>query len=97
MVIIWNIDLMYIDVSFKIKYFMVFNVIGIFGVFEGKVEMEGDLFENVKFNFFVDINFINMNNGDCDNYLKSGEFFDVEQFFKMIFEFIFFEKNGDDF
>lgn len=92
----WVIDPLHSEVQFKVKHLMVSTVTGSFGQYEGTVEMAGDDFEDARIQFSADIDSISTGNDQRDGHLKSGEFFDAEQFPKMSFESTGMRKTGDD-
>jgi polyisoprenoid-binding protein YceI len=92
----WAIDPTHSEVQFKVKHLMVSTVTGSFGQFEGTVEMAGDDFADAEINFSADIASISTNNEQRDAHLKSGDFFDAEQFPKLTFSSTSLKKTGDD-
>ena len=72
------------------------NVSGKFDTFEATATSDDDNFENAKITFSADAVSINTGNTDRDNHLKSGDFFDAEQFPKLEFKSTSFHKKGDD-
>lgn len=92
----WVIDPLHSEIQFKVKHLMVSTVTGSFGQYEGTVEMAGDDFEDAQIQFSADIDSISTGNEQRDGHLKSGEFFDAEQFPKMSFESTGMRKTGDD-
>lgn len=65
---------------------MVSSVTGLFNQYEGKLEVNGDDFEDAKIAFSADVASINTGNAQRDEHLKSAEFFDVAQFPTLTFE-----------
>ncbi|MDB5241903.1 MAG: hypothetical protein JWP57_2528 [Spirosoma sp.] len=92
----WAIDPTHSEVQFKVKHLMVSTVTGSFGHFEGTVEMADDDFADAKISFSADINSISTGNEQRDAHLKSGDFFDAEQFPKLTFTSTGMKKTGDD-
>lgn len=92
----WVIDPMHSEVQFKVKHLMVSTVSGQFSQFEGQLLMAADDFEDAKITFSADIDSISTGNEQRDGHLKSGEFFDAEQFPKLTFESTGMTKTGDD-
>lgn len=62
------------------------NVSGKFNAFESDIQNEEDRFETSTINFSADVNSINTGNDDRDNHLRSGDFFDVENYGKLRFK-----------
>ncbi len=92
----WVIDPLHSEIQFKVKHLMVSTVTGSFSQYEGTVEMAGDDFEDAKIQFSAAIDSISTGNEQRDGHLKSGEFFDAEQFPKLSFESTGMRKTGDD-
>lgn len=93
----WAIDTAHSEIHFKVKHMMVSTVTGAFNSFEGSVETENDDFEGADIRFSADVNSISTNNEQRDAHLKSDDFFNAEQFPKLSFQSVSFEKqaNGD--
>lgn len=92
----WVIDPMHSEVQFKVKHLMVSTVTGLFSRYEGTVEMADDDFADAKINFSAEIDSISTGNEQRDGHLKSGEFFDAEQFPKLTFTSTGMKKTGED-
>ena len=92
----WAIDPTHSEVQFKVKHLMVSTVTGSFGSFEGSLAMAGDDFEDATITFSADISSISTNNDQRDGHLKSGDFFDAEQFPTLNFKSTGMKKTGDD-
>jgi polyisoprenoid-binding protein YceI len=81
----WKIDNAHSEVAFKVKHMMISTVTGHFEEFDASIDSENDNFSNAKINFSAKIDSINTKNKDRDGHLKSGDFFDAEQFPNMTF------------
>ena len=81
----WKIDNAHSEVAFKVKHMMISTVTGHFEEFDASIDSESDNFSNAKINFSAKIDSINTKNNDRDGHLKSGDFFDAEQFPNMTF------------
>ena len=81
----WKIDNAHSEVAFKVKHMMISTVTGHFEEFDASIDSESDNFSNAKINFSAKIDSINTKNNDRDGHLKSGDFFDAEQFQNMTF------------
>ncbi|CAN1573191.1 COG2353 Uncharacterized conserved protein [Flavobacteriaceae bacterium] len=88
----WLIDPTHSEIGFKVKHMMFTNVSGNFQKYIASIETEGDEFENAKIEFSGDIDSITTNNADRDTHLLSSDFFDAEQFPKILFESTSFKK-----
>ncbi|MCX2452696.1 YceI family protein [Pedobacter sp. PLR] len=93
----WSLDPTHSELQFKVKHLMITTVTGSMNTLTGSLIAETEDFENAKVTFEADINSIDTGNTDRDNHLKSGDFFDGEQFPKMTFTSSSFEKDGGDY
>ena len=82
----WLIDPTHSEVQFKVKHLMVSTVTGLFSQYEGKLNMNGDDFEDAKITFSAEIASISTGNETRDTHLKSADFFDADQFPRLTFE-----------
>lgn len=92
---LWKIDPTHSEVQFKVKHLVISTVTGSFGSYDGKIEADGDNFENAKASFTADIDSISTNNEDRDQHLKSDDFFNAEEYPQLKFESTNFEKAGE--
>ncbi|TDD93973.1 YceI family protein [Flavobacterium cellulosilyticum] len=93
----WTIDPTHSEIGFKVKHMMFTNVSGKFGTYDATITTENDNFENATIEFSADIDSIDTNNTDRDNHLKSGDFFDADNYPKLTFKASTFTKNGNDY
>lgn len=91
----WALDPTHSEVGFKVKHMMFTNVSGKFNNYAVELSNEDDDFSTSEIAFSADINTIDTNNTDRDNHLKSGDFFDAENFPKMTFKSTAIEKKSD--
>src|SRR6476620_2745423 len=91
----WAIDPTHSEIGFKVKHMMFTNVSGKFTKFEAAIENEDDAFETSSISFSADVNSVDTGNGDRDNHLRSGDFFDTEQFGKLSFKSTAVQKLND--
>lgn len=91
----WVIDPTHSEVQFKVKHLVISTVTGSFKTFEGTAETENEDFEGAKVTFSADTTSIDTNQAQRDEHLKSGEFFDSENFPKISFTGTSV-KTGDD-
>jgi len=91
----WALDPTHSEVGFKVKHMMFTNVSGKFNTYQVAVSNEDNDFSTSKIEFSADINSIDTNNADRDNHLKSGDFFDAEQFPQMTFKSTSVEMKSD--
>lgn len=90
----WTLDPTHSELGFKVKHLMISNVKGHFKNFD--IEMEGEDFTKSKVTVSIDASSIYTNNEDRDTHLKSGDFFDAEQYPKLTFTSNNIEKLEDD-
>ena len=91
----WTIDSTHSEIGFKVKHMMFTNVSGKFDSYEGVIETEENDFSTAKVSFSAAINSINTSNSDRDNHLKSGDFFDAENFPNLTFVSSSFSKVNE--
>jgi polyisoprenoid-binding protein YceI len=91
----WSIDPTHSEIGFKVKHMMFSNVSGKFDAFDATAETEGDDFENANIHFSAAADSINTGNGDRDNHLKSGDFFDAAQYPRLEFTSTAFKKINE--
>lgn len=92
----WTIDASHSEVQFKVKHLMISTVTGTFSSYEGTAETADDSFEGASINFSLDVASISTGQEQRDGHLKSGDFFDAENFPKLTFESTSFEKVSDE-
>lgn len=78
--ITWQIDAGHSQIGFKVKHLGIANVSGVFKDFSGEMVSDGDVFDQAKVCFSIDVNTIDTNNAQRDEHLKSDLFFDVKRF-----------------
>lgn len=92
---LWKIDPTHSEVQFKVKHLVISTVTGSFNSYEGKIETDGNSFENAEAVFTAEIDSITTNNTDRDNHLKSDDFFNAQEYPQLRFESKNFEKTGE--
>ena len=94
---IWIIDSTHSEVQFKVKHLMISTVTGNFGTYDGSVETSNEVdFTGAKVSFSADINSISTGQEQRDGHLKSGDFFDAENFPKLTFVSTSMEKGDEE-
>jgi len=97
MAITWKIDPAHSEIKFKVKHLMITTVTGYFKKFDCEVITDTDDFNSTtSVTFTADINSINTNNEQRDTHLKSGDFFNAEQFGEVKFTGTRYEAMGDE-
>ena len=90
----WVLDPTHSEIYFKVKHLMITNVKGTFGSFSASID--GDNFETAPIDLNIEVNSIDTNNADRDTHLKSGDFFDAEQFPSISFKGSEMKKVDDE-
>lgn len=94
----WALDPTHSEAQFKVKHLVISTVTGTFKSFEGSFESDSEDFEGAAISFSLDTNSIDTNQEQRDGHLKSGDFFDVENYPKITFKSTSFtKKKGDDY
>lgn len=88
----WVLDPAHSEVQFKIKHLMISTVTGSFKTINANIEANADDFENSQITLETDVNSIDTNNEQRDAHLKTADFFDAENYLKIIFESSKMEK-----
>ena len=78
------LDNTHTEIGFVARHAMVTKVRGAFGDFSGTATTGANL-ENASINVDIDVNSVDTRNADRDNHLRSGDFFDVENYPKITF------------
>ena len=76
----WNIDPTHSQIEFGVKHMMFTTVRGQFAAFEGAIAFDQENPANSSVEVKIDAASIDTGVEDRDNHLRSGDFFDVEQF-----------------
>ncbi|WP_342542866.1 YceI family protein [Paenisporosarcina sp. FSL H8-0542] len=93
----WNVDAAHSSIGFSVKHMMVSKVRGNFGDFGATVVAnEADL-TNANIAFNINVASINTGNEDRDNHLRSGDFFNAEEFPEIKFVANNISKNDDEY
>jgi len=93
----WQIDPAHTQVEFTIKHMMFAKVRGSFNTFSGEIQQgeNGDL-SNGSFSATIQTSSIDTRNSDRDQHLRSGDFFDVENFPTITFNSTSIERISED-
>ncbi|ACU06249.1 YceI family protein [Pedobacter heparinus] len=93
----WTLDPTHSELQFKVKHLMITTVTGSLNVLTASLTSESDDFENAQVKFEADTASIDTGNNDRDNHLKSGDFFNADEFPKVSFVSTSFTKDGGDY
>ncbi len=92
----WAIDPTHSKIGFKVKHLMISNVLGSFREFEGEVTTVGNDFSKSVISLSLNTASVDTEIADRNAHLKSGDFFDVENFPKITFNGAGLKDLGDD-
>ncbi|TCC96328.1 YceI family protein [Pedobacter hiemivivus] len=93
----WVLDPAHSELQFKVKHLMITTVTGSMNVLTATLTSESDDFQGAHVNFEAETGSIDTGNTDRDTHLKSGDFFNADEFPKVSFESTSFEKDGSDY
>lgn len=82
---LWKVDPTHSEVQFKVKHLVISTVTGTFNKFDGSLESESDDFDGAEASFSIDASSVDTNVADRDAHLRSGEFFDAENYPNLTF------------
>jgi polyisoprenoid-binding protein YceI len=92
----WAIDSVHSNVEFAVKHMMISTVKGQFSEVDGTIQWDGQNFENASVSARIDASSITTFNEMRDNHLRTGDFFNAEQWPDLYFESTRIEPSGDD-
>lgn len=93
----WALDPTHSELQFKVKHLMITTVTGSMNVLTATLTSESDDFQNAHVKFEAETGSIDTGNTDRDTHLKSGDFFNADEFPKVSFESTSFTKDGGDY
>lgn len=82
---VWNFDPAHTTIEFRIRHAAISWVRGSFRAWNGTLEFDPEHPEQVSVDFSVDVSSVDTGVADRDDHLRSGDFFDVENFPAMTF------------
>jgi polyisoprenoid-binding protein YceI len=91
----WNVDPAHSKVGFAVKHMGIATVRGEFTKFTGALEIGEDL-SSAKVSGTVAVQSVDTNEGQRDEHLRSGDFFDAEQYPQLTFESSAIEALGEE-
>lgn len=93
----WNIDKAHSEVGFAVKHLMITNVKGTFKDYDASIYTTGEDFNTAEVDFWLDPHSVDTGDVNRDNHIRSGDFFDVENFKQIHFTTDFaIEKVDND-
>ena len=91
----WTVDPTHSSIDFAVKHMMFATVKGSFKAFEATIEADPADLTTAAIAFTVDLASVDTRNDDRDNHLRSGDFFDVENYPNMTFKATDIVKTGE--
>ncbi|MCB0791197.1 MAG: YceI family protein [Flavobacteriales bacterium] len=91
----WAIDKAHSEIRFKVKHLMISSVTGQFNEFGAEAELEGEDLSGARVSFWADTASVDTGAADRDKHLRSGDFFDAENYPKLAFQSTGLERSGD--
>jgi len=92
----WSVDVAHSAIEFGVKHMMISNVRGSFHNFQATVVADVTDLTTAEIEFTVDVASIDTRDAQRDGHLKSGDFFDVENFPNITFKSTQITRKGDD-
>lgn len=92
----WTVDLSHSSVGFTVRHLVVSKVRGKFAKFDATLEIAPDPLQS-KVEATIDLASIDTGDDGRDNHVRSGDFFDIEQFPTMVFRSTGIRPNGSDY
>lgn len=92
----FQLDKVHSSITFQVKHLMVSKAKGEFNQFDVEVEGDVDQLESAKVKVTVQAASVDTKNEDRDNHLRSGDFFDVENFPAITFVSDSIKKVSED-
>ncbi len=92
----YQVDTAHSAAEFSVKHMMITTVKGVFEALDGTLEFDEDNPEDSKIVAKIQTASINTRVEDRDNHLRSGDFFDAENYPEMVFESTDIDVTGDN-
>lgn len=90
----WNFDASHSEVSFKVRHMMFSKVTGYFNEWSGDFAFDPENPTSGKVSVSINAASVDTKNDGRDDHLRSGDFFDVENYPELRFESTSFEEAG---
>jgi len=92
----WTVDTNHSQVQFRVKHLGIANVAGTFKTFKGEVQTENEDFNPAEISFEIEAASLDTKLEERDNFLKSPQFLDIQNFPKILFTGILKRDSGKD-
>ncbi|GMA62509.1 YceI family protein [Alicyclobacillus fastidiosus] len=91
----WAVDASHSEIGFSAKHMMFTTVRGSFKKFEATVVADPEDLSTAEIDFTIDVASVDTRNEDRDNHLRTGDFFDVENYPTITFKATETKKTGE--
>ncbi|MBP3964901.1 YceI family protein [Paenibacillus lignilyticus] len=91
----WIVDASHSSVDFTIRHMMIAKVKGTFHEFNAVIEADPTDLTTANIEFNIALSSIDTRNADRDNHLRTGDFFDIEQYPTLSFKSTSISKTDD--
>jgi polyisoprenoid-binding protein YceI len=92
----WVIDPVHTEIAFKVKHLMITNVKGVFKEYDASIYTTGSDFLSAEIDFWMNPASIDTKDEKRDAHMRSGDFFDVDNYKEIRFTGNSYEKVDDD-
>ena len=92
----WTLDPAHSEIGFKVRHMMITNVSGAFKNFAATLETEGEDFTTAKISFTAETASVDTGSEQRDGHLRSGDFFDSENYPVMTFQSTSVVSKGEN-
>jgi polyisoprenoid-binding protein YceI len=92
----WNADPVHSEIGFSVRHLMVSKVRGLFGEFEGEIDVAEDVLSSSA-TATIKTASVDTRNGQRDDHVRSADFLDVERYPTMTYRSTGVRRGGDGF
>ncbi len=92
----WSVDSAHSSVEFNVRHLMISKVKGVFHQFSAEIDADPADLTSASIAFEVETTSVDTRNADRDNHLRSGDFFDAENFPALRFVATEISKTDND-
>ncbi|MCX6352587.1 MAG: YceI family protein [Bacteroidetes bacterium] len=93
---VWNLDNSHSHLDFSVKHMLIAETSGKFTSFGAEVKSDAEDFTDAEFSLWADVHSITTESEQRDGHLKSDDFFNAEEFPKILFTGKGLEKTGEN-
>ncbi|MGO4181274.1 hypothetical protein BK120_04965 [Paenibacillus sp. FSL A5-0031] len=91
----WTVDSTHSSIDFSVKHMMIAKVKGTFHAFEANISADAHDLTSADIQLTIDLDSVDTRNKDRDAHLRNNDFFDIEQFPKLVFTATAITKTDD--